>query len=220
MNRFILLLQILVPVSLMSMIIGHTGAGDLNWMANQISSYAAHAPLDYFVTAAMLFSAVVLVMLGMLVTRYRVFGENYFADIIPLLAGAAAAGLLLLATFEETARNLHSLRRAGFTAVRSQTFHDAGLLLFYYGSLLLVMLIGGLCLVGRQAVGSRVKGAVIFLLGPLSFILMTTKWPKLLGLAGPTVGLNQRAALFCLWLSIALCIYVASQRMRITDHAE
>ncbi len=95
-------------------------------------------------------------------------------------------------------------------AIRIQSFHDAGLLMFFYCSLLLAALLGILTIFYNCNKICKALGGIILCLGPVSFMLMKTTWPRAIGFEGVTVGLNQRAALLCLWLAITLMLIVAS----------
>ena len=200
--------------ALAAMVIGHFGSHDLNWRSDQISTYAALGPLDALVSASMLLSATALAILGILSSRYGLFGTGLGGHVIPLLAGAAACGLLVLAAYEEAARTLTILRQSEFQAIRQQSFHDAGLLIFFYGSLLLVMMLGAMIAVSGATWMEKLVGLLILGLGPGSFLLMTTGWTAALGIDGPARGIQQRASLFCLWLAMAAMLAIASKRSR------
>ena len=43
---------------------------------------------------------------------------------------------------------------------------------------------------------------------------MTTPWAQVIGLAGATAGLQQRAALLCFWLALVGVLTLASGRRR------
>ena len=198
--------------ALLAMTIGHLGDHQLDWRLNQISTYAARAPYDHFVTAAMLLSAAAATIVGFLASRHGVAGAGPWSHLIPILAGAVAAGLIMLALYEESAATLAALRRSEFWAVRQQSFHDAGLQVFFYGALLLVAVAGLLVLASAQAFGERVLGALIAASGPGAFLLMTTPWTEAVGMAGAYLGLQQRASLLCLWVAMVLFLAVAARR--------
>lgn len=197
--------------SLVCMVIGHLGAGRLSWISDQISTYAAVAPHDGFITASIWMSACGLLIVGILVSKYRILGRNDLAHLVPSLCGAAAAGLVMLSYFKATARSLAALKHGGFWAIRVQSFHDAGLSMFFYSALLLVMLAGVLALIHYSRVLERILGGAIFGMGPVSYFLMTTKWPRDVGFSGIATGVNERAALFCLWLAVAMILRLASR---------
>ncbi len=195
-----------------AMIAGHLGSHDLDWRAHQISTYAAIAPLDDLVTASMLLSAATLLLAGILASRYAILGGGVGGHLVPLLAGAAAAGLIMLAQYEETARTLTALQQSGFGSIRQQSFHDAGLQIFFYSSVLLVMVMGTLAMVFGTGAADRLMGLLLLCLGPASFLLMTTGWTRAIGLSGTTVGLQQRASLSCLWLAMLCVLVIATRR--------
>ncbi len=194
-----------IVAAMAAMAIGHSGATNLNWMANEISTYAAQAPHQDWITAGMLLPCVALAAIGMLVSRHRMLGDSVLAHSAPLLAGAAIGGLMTLATFKEAAPTMAMLRTAGIDAVIQQSFHNAGLMGFFYSTVLLVLLCGALAaLSGRPA--RRLLGAGAMLLGLAALPLMTEPWPHLLGVNGPARGLMQRASLFSLWLAAMLVL--------------
>lgn len=201
-----------ITASLLSMVIGHSGVHNLHCVSSQISTYAATAPHDNFITTAILLSSLSLLIIGVLVSRHRIFGDTYFAHLVPALSGAAAAGLITLAYYEETANTLSLLKQSGFWAIRAQSFHDAGLTVFFYSSILLVMIIGVLAIVDQESIINKILGGVILIMGPGSYFLMTTHWPKYIGFEGVVIGVNQRAALFCLWLTAALTLVITSKK--------
>lgn len=196
--------------SMIAIVAGHQGVHALSWKANQISTYAAIAPYDYLVTAAMLLSSLLLLVIGILVSRYKIVGTTRIVDCISPLSGAAMAGLIMLSYYEETAKSLEMLKQSGFWAVREQSFHDAGLQIFFYSSLLLILLLGFLVIVNRENSSHKAMGVTILLLSPASYLLMTTSWPKAVGFIGLTVGINQRAGLLCLWIGAVIFLTIAS----------
>jgi len=203
---------IIALLSLLSMVLGHFGTHELNLMSSQISTYAAKAPYDYLITTSMLLSSLTLLIISFLNSKFQMFGSSYLAHFIPALAGAASFGLVMLAYYEETARNLSVLKQSGFMAIRIQSFHDAGLLMFFYSSLSLAVLLGTLTIIYNYNKINKVLGGIILCMAPISFMLMTTKWPKAIGFEGVTIGLNQRAALLCLWLAFTLMLVMASNK--------
>jgi hypothetical protein len=196
-----------------AMIIGHTGSHDLRWQMDQISTYAAIAPHDRWITAAMLFPCVTLVCISILVSRYKILGDNNVAHAVPLCAGAMIAGRLTLAVYEETARTVTILKKAGFEAIRQQSFHDAGLLIFFYSAILVAVVLGVLIIAQADHWKEKILGNSVTVLGIAAFPLMTTTWPRLIGVLGADPGLKQRASLLSIWLSIALVLVVASNKV-------
>jgi len=198
--------------ALAAMFIGHLGAADLSWVANHISTYAARAPGDAWITAAMLLSACALMMISILISRYRILGNAFSVHLLPVLIGAVIAGLVLLAFFEETAVSVKILKRSTFWAIRRQSFHDAGLMVFFYGAVLLAILAGLHCILCRHARGDKVLGILIAGLGPAAYFLMSAPWPAWIGVNGPSTGLRQRASLLCIWIAMALLLSLARPR--------
>jgi hypothetical protein len=161
----------------------------------------------------MLLPCVTLVCISLLVSRYNILGDNDVAHTVPLCAGAAISGLLTLAAYEETARTVNMLKKAGFEAIRQQSFHDAGLLIFFYNAILVTVVLGVL-IVAQAANGKeKILGGAVTLLGMAAFPLMTTAWPRLIGALGAGPGLRQRASLLSIWLAIALVLVVASNKV-------
>jgi hypothetical protein len=199
--------------ALIAMIIGHTGSHDLRWEINQISTYAATAPRDRWITAAMLLPCVSLVCISILVSGYGILGDSNAAHTMPLCAGAAMTGLLTLAAYEETAQTVKMLKNAGFEAIRRQSFHDAGLLIFFYSAVLVTVVLGVLIIAQADNWQEKILGGAVTLLGMAAFPLMTTAWPRLIGVLGADPGLKQRASLLSIWLAIALVLVVASNRV-------
>lgn len=198
--------------SLFSMVIGHLGVHEMSWVSAQISTYAATAPHDYFVTSSMLLSAFALIIIGVLVSKYHIVGTGFLSHFVSPLSGAAVSGLILVAYFEETATTLNMLKQSGFWAIRVQSFHDAGLLIFFYSTVLLVIFLGVLVVTSNLKAGTKILGGVVLAMGPASYFLMITPWPKFIGFDGIAIGANQRAALFCLWLAVALVLAIVSTK--------
>ncbi|MDH3973809.1 MAG: DUF998 domain-containing protein [Deltaproteobacteria bacterium] len=203
---------IIAFLSLVSMVLGHFGSHELNLISSQISTYAAKAPYDYLITTSMLLSSLTLLIISFINSKFQIFGSSHLAHFIPALSGAASFGLVMLAYYEETAKNLSVLKQSGFMAIRIQSFHDAGLLMFFYSSLSLAVLLGTLTIIYNYNKINRVLGGIILCMAPISFMLMTTKWPKAIGIEGATIGLNQRAALLCLWLAFTLVLVMVSNK--------
>jgi hypothetical protein len=194
------------------MIIGHTGSYDLRWEINQISTYAATAPHDRCITASMILPCVTLVCISILVSRYKILGDNNVAHTVPLCAGASMTGLFTLAAYEETAPTAKILNNAGFEAIRQQSFHDAGLLIFFYSAVLVAVVLGVL-IIAQANWKDKILGCAVTVLGMAAFPLMTTAWPRLIGVLGAGPGLKQRASLLSIWLAIALVLMVASNKV-------
>ncbi len=197
---------VIALISLIMMMLGHSGTHELSWKTTQISTYAARAPYDYFITTAMYLASVPLVIVSILVSRYHIIGNTIISHTVPVLLGGAVLGLIMLASYEETARTISSLKQSGYWAIRIQSFHDAGLEIFFYSLAVAVTMIGliNTCLCSRFSL--RLIGVIILCSGPLSFLLMTTAWPKLIGIEGISLGVNQRGSLFVLWLAIVFIL--------------
>jgi hypothetical protein len=124
----------------------------------------------------------------------------------------------MLACYEETAKSLKILKHSNFWAIRVQSFHDAGLQIFFFSSLILLGLIGVAALINRTILIEKMIGGFILILSPLSYLLMRTSWPKMLGFVDiTTVGVKQRSSLFCLWLALVLFLYIASNNANSAD---
>jgi len=201
---------ITLVTALIAMIIGHTGSHDLSWETNQISTYAATAPYHGWITAAMILPCLTLVCISMLVSRYKVLGDTDLAHLVPLFAGAGISGLLTLAVFKETARTMSMLKNSAFDAIRQQSFHDTGLLIFFYSAILLAVSFGILIITQTTVWKKKILGGLVTLLGLVAFPLMTTPWPHMIGILSVVPGLKQRASLLSLWLAIALVLIVVS----------
>ena len=197
-------------LAMIAMIIGHTGNTDLQWQVNQISTYAATAPRHEWIMAAMILPCLSLVCISILTSRYKMLGDTHLAHTVPLFTGSAIAGLLTLAGFKETARTISILKSSGFDAIRQQSFHDAGLLIFFYSDILLAVVFGILIISRSAAWTGRILGGAVLLLGVAAFPLMTTPWPRMIGILTAGPGLKQRASLFSLWLAIALVLAAVS----------
>ncbi|HKB60611.1 MAG TPA: DUF998 domain-containing protein [Gallionellaceae bacterium] len=196
-----------IIAAMLAMVVGHTGATHLSWEANEISTYAAQAPHQNWITAGMLLPCVAFASISMLISRYRVLGDSAFAHFAPLLAGAAIGGLMTLATFKEAApTTAAALKTAGLEAVVQQSFHNAGLMGFFFATVLLVILTGTLVAANAATRRHKLAAAAAVLLGIAALPLMETPWPRLLDIPGPALGLTQRASLFSLWLGAVLIL--------------
>ena len=198
--------------AMIAMWIGHSGDHSLSWKINQISTYAATAPHGRWVTASMLLSCLTLLILGVLAVRFKLLGDSYFTHLVPILVGATTSGLLMLAAYEETARNMSLLKKASFMAIRQQSFHDAGLMIFFYSAILLIITLGILLMFQASQLRERISGIGVSLFGIFTYPLMTTAWPASLGVQGTGPGLQQRASLFCLWVAVVLVLGLFAMR--------
>src|SRR4030067_157542 len=122
-------------------------------------------------------------------------------------------GLFTLAAYEKAARTVNILKNASFEAIRRQSFHDAGLLIFFYSAVLVACVLGVLIIAQADNWKEKILGSSVTLLGMAAFPLMTTAWPRLIGVLGAGPGMKQRASLLSLWLAIALVLMVASNKV-------
>ena len=160
----------------------------LSWMKNQISTYAASAPYGVFITATMLLAAVALILLALQLAWVGPLRRFLLAQLASLALGAAAVGLAVLAYWKERARSLAALRSAPFADIRQQTFHDAGLLIFFDSISIGLLLVGVLLLVTGPGFRRRLAGLAVMLSGPLAAAALGSR-----ALAWG-VGLGQRIA--------------------------
>ncbi|MFC1609739.1 hypothetical protein ACFL6C_02165 [Myxococcota bacterium] len=184
----------------------------MSWVYHQVSSYAAGAPLGDWITAGVLLSATGMVVVALLLSWAGPFRENAVAHLGALLFGGSAAGLVVLAWFEETAPNLAALKGAGFLAIRQQSFHDAGLLVFFLCALGALSLVGGLLVVKGPGRVVRLMGAATALCGPLAIASLRLPWPEYMGIASPAMGLRQRVAFVALAIGAAFVVVTVSKR--------
>jgi hypothetical protein len=194
------LARISAVTALVLMLAGHLGAAPLDWTRDPISTYAARAPLDFLVSAAMMLSALAGIFTA-LACSASAGPENPLTRLLPVISGAAAGGLFLVAAFEEP----FSFRRdpGAPTAgqVRIQGFHDAGLVLFVAASLALLLLLG-IHWIRSAPARNRWIGVAPVLAAVLS---QAVRLPMVIP---PSLyGLSQRLSLFCLWLGIAAAAF-------------
>jgi len=196
-------------LALGAMIVGHMGNHNLTWISTPISTFAVYGPNGFWITISMLLSAITLCCLSILISRYQLLGSHYAAHIVPIVIGAAVSGLFLLTAFEETSS---SVSPGSFNAIRQQSFHDAGSLLFFNGLVLLTFFAGWLCAASHQSRGGKVMGVAVTSMGFFGFMLLSVPWPKWLGLMGPTAGLTQRVSYLSMWFAIVLLLILASYK--------
>ena len=157
----------------------------------------------------MLLAALFLLCLGIAISSRSIFNR-----IASMMFGAAVSGLLILVSFKETAANITQLKKIGFEAIRQQTFHDAGLLLFFYGSAA-ALAIAGLVAAFRAAGWlGRVSGIVVALSGPIAYGALISPWPQYLGFIGADAGMNQRAAFLALWVGGLVLLTAVTNKKR------
>ena len=195
-----------------ALVIGHSGGSNLNWAANQISSYAARGPNGVWITAAMLLIALSLLFLGISISSECVLGTHPLRQLVSMLFGIAASGLLILAYFQETAMNMAELQKMSFAAIRQQTFHDAGLVLFFYGSTIALAISGVILAFRSDSPARRALGAAIAAAGPAAHAILASSWPKHFGFVGTSAGLKQRVAFLSLWAGALLLLAVLTKK--------
>lgn len=190
------------------MLVGHFAAPELSWTRDPISTYAAHAPLSVWITIAILASAVTILLVGIEISRIPNAAYNFISAVIPLVSGASAAGLILLATFKETISKTISSSVPTIDQARLQAFQDTGLLLFFYGSLALLILVG--------VVWFRIEDGPRRFCALIPITMSVASWYALT--RGPfpanAFGLKQRVGLLLIWLGLAAFAYFAPRPSR------
>jgi len=198
--------------ALAAFVIGHLGPHSLSWMRNQVSTYAAQAPNGDWITAAMLLTALCLLCLGISISSRRALGADPLNQIVSMMLGVAASGLLLLACFKETAINMDQLRKMGFAAIRQQSFHDAGLLLFFYSSTAVLAISGVIVALRGPGWGRRMSAAIVALTGPIAYLALASSWPKYFGFVDINAGIKQRGAFLSLWIGALLLLTLVTKK--------
>jgi hypothetical protein len=153
----------------------------------------------------MLLAGLSIACLGVGISLNTPLRINILSQAASMCCGAAASGLLMLCRFQETANNLEALKRMEFAAIRQQTFHDAGLLIFVCSAVLALMISGLIVLARSASWGSRILAAVVFVSGPIAFAVVISLAQGPAAFLGAAPGLKQRTAFFCLWVG-ALCL--------------
>lgn len=195
-----------------AMVIGHMGDPNLSWKTHQISTFAARGLHDGWITAAMLLSALAMVCIGAMISGTGRPGGKIASGLIAMALGGSVSGLLLLAAFEETATGMAALGHMSLGAIRQQSFHDAGLLIFFYGAIF-ALIASGIALFAERGALVRSLGAAVATSGPLAYTAMTASWPAVIGIGGAAIGLKQRIAFLLLWAG-ALLLLAAVTRLR------
>jgi hypothetical protein len=195
MNR-ITIARIGLIVALVAMLIGHLGHHDFIWTRDPISTFAARAPLDVFVTASMVISAITLFLVCLATVTHRP-SKPVLDWTILIAAGASAAGLLLLAAFEETIPPTLSHPPPTPDEIRIQGLHNGGLLVFFLSAIFVLCLIGTLWITGHVG-RSRYTGLI-----PIFAALGAWTAPGWPVFPRECFGLAQRVSLFLLWLGMA-----------------
>ena len=185
-TRINIALLILIP---MCLIVGHVNDGALDWKVNQISTYAAKAPHDNWITAGMAIS--VLLLLSMSIVVQNLIPNRWIGTCISQIYAISAGGLLLLTIKEETVSGTSNLMKNGKLSYQ-QGFHDGGLGLFCAGAILALVLTGAVLVCIEKSWRRVVAG--MLLLTPFGVV------GSLIQINTDEVGLYQRAAFFCLWM--------------------
>lgn len=188
-------IRALALAGLALMVVGHLGQHDLDWRDDAISTFAARGPIDHAVTTSMVLSALTVAALGFAAFLGAFPSAATPRGAVVLLAGSAAAGLVLVACFEEAVPAGTPLEQAEPGAIRVQAHHDAGLLVFFLSTTALLVTLGAASLLARRRL---LLGTALLVLTGLAWqIPRTTLW-------GAGAGAVQRASLFCLWLGFVL----------------
>lgn len=193
--------------SVAAMIVGHMRAENLVWTRDAISTFAAHAPLDEGVSLSMILMAFAILLMGLEVSLRPKGGFDVVAGLLPCLAGACAAGLLVLATFEE-AISWVIAQEPTQEQVRIQAFHDCGLLIFFFGSLVTLVLFGVVGVRDTEG-GKRYLGVL-----PAAFAIAAWLTPSWAPFPSNAFGLKQRVSLLLLWAGFASYTFLAPRRSR------
>uniref|UniRef100_A0A6V3R5E7 Uncharacterized protein n=1 Tax=Lotharella globosa TaxID=91324 RepID=A0A6V3R5E7_9EUKA len=187
------------------LVVGHSGEHDIDWIQRGISTFAANAPNDDWVTASILLFALCAALLGLMLSLTGRLRHRMSAHVASMLLGNTAVGLVFVAWFEE----VKAYPPRGYAAVRQQTFHDAGVLIFFTCSLMVLVIIGTSCLLSpptldassanercaTSALFQRIVGLALLSIAPLTNAIKDRNWTgRLLGLPGAAMGLRQRAS--------------------------
>ena len=197
-------LLILIPVCLIT---GHVNDGALNWKVNQISTYAAQAPHDNWITAGMVFSVLALLSMGTVVQN--LIPNRWIGTCISHMYGMSAGGLLLLTIFEEKVSGFKNLGNNGVASYK-QGFHDGGLILFFIGTAISIALTG--CVLTYSERGWRRWGSSVLLLFPIG-----AWFSREMIIQSGQVGLYQRAAFLCFWC--AYCLLMILQKNQLSSNS-
>jgi hypothetical protein len=190
-----------------AMLIGHLGNHDLIWTQDPISTFAARAPLDVFITVSMVVSSLTLVAVCMAAVAHRP-RRPVLGWMIPLAGGASAAGLLLLAAFEETIPPTLSHPPPTPHEIRIQAFHNTGLLVFFFSAVVVLCSLGILWIISRR--GRARYGGLIPIVAALG-ALTAPGWPVF---PRDCLGLSQRVSLFLLWFGLAIVAFCDLRNVR------
>jgi len=188
------------------LVYGHAGEHDIDWVQSGISTFAAKAPRDDWVTASMILFALASAQLGLMLSLTGRLCHRLSAHLASMLLGCTSVGLLLVACYEES----YPYPPQNFDAVRQQAFHDAGVMIFFFCALLALLIIGGtnlLCPKARDngfAFVERLTGLGLLVFFALTQEIMRRNWPTRIGFKGPAMGLRQRSSFSCLGIGLLL----------------
>lgn len=181
---------------------GHLGDHGLNWQTQQVSTFAAHAPLRVLILAGMGLGVVGLAVLPSQLEARVPHSQlrGWLAACFP----AAAGGLALVAIFKERVVGRAALSRNGVESYW-QGYHDSGLMLFVLASLTGIFGMGLYKLARGPDRTTRLTG----LLG-LYAAMGAIGSVALLRLGIGPVGIVQRLLLLHVWLGCLSMVFGGS----------
>eukprot|EP00440_Ansanella_granifera_P004208 gb/GFBE01004566.1/.p1 GENE.gb/GFBE01004566.1/~~gb/GFBE01004566.1/.p1 ORF type:complete len:239 (+),score=31.16 gb/GFBE01004566.1/:1-717(+) len=210
-------------VAVCAVILGHTlGDPPFDWTQTHISTYAARAPFDDFITAGMLLFAAFMYSLGLQLSLASHFKDFLWAHTASQLLGTSAAGMVFLATFEESLLISTPRWKASADVLTQQNFHDSGVLIFY-GSAMLATSVAGVGLLFTGCRVEKVGGLVMLCCMPLVVVSRMIDFGALERLSkikiakGDAIGLRQRLMLG--FLGLAAFILALLLRPRHSRHS-
>lgn len=188
-------IQLLIPIL---MLLGHLGQNSLDWKINQISTYAAKSTNDFFISTSLVLAAIALFIMGVL-TNFINSGSKILKILMTFSFGISIAGLVLIIRFEETAQTIHILKSLSWWKVRIQTFHDAGLILFFFNILILHFLFAlDFILIFKEKL-LKIFSSIIAIIGFCSFFVMKSNIIY-------QIGLKQRLSFFLIWIGMTIIL--------------
>ena len=202
------LIGIALIFSLLGMALGHFGATELDWHRDPISTFAARAPLHKFVTGSMILAALAIFLLGCDIAIGPKRQPTFIYGVVACLAGASAAGLLTVALFKEPVQWTLPHPSPTEDQVRVQAFHDCGLMLFFYGSAVTLMLLSGIWIAGSRNI-RRLFGIL-----PFTFVVAAKWGVYYIPLAGNSGGIRQRITMLLLWCGLASYAFLLRKNQR------
>ena len=202
------LIGIALIFSFLGMALGHVGATELDWHRDPISTFAARAPLHMFVSGSMLLTALAIVLLGCDIAIGPKRPPVFIYGVLPCLAGASAAGLLIVALFKEPVQWTLPHPSPTEDQVRVQAFHDSGLMLFFYGSAVTLTLLSGIWIAGSRNI-RRLVGIL-----PFAFVVAAKWGVSYIPLAGNSGGIRQRITMLLLWCGFASYAFLLRKNER------